>query len=130
MIRSGGRCILVLLSAAAFISGCNIPGSGKLPQQDIDTIPTAADTSMPTDTLMPTDTTAPTEAPTATKTPKPTITPIPVPEGCQIYIVQEGDNCWTIWNKFDMTDAQFFEINSNIPKTCPVDIGDQVLVFE
>ncbi len=66
--------------------------------------------------------------PTETKTPVPTNTPIPVPEGYTLYTVQEGDSCYSIWTEFGMGSDLFFSVNSDLPKTCPINIGDQVIV--
>ncbi len=84
--------------------------------------PTATETFTPTPTV-PTNT--PTMTPTETETPTPTLTP--TPEGPQIYVVQEGDNCWSIIQDFGVPLDLFLAIN-NLPSTCPLNIGDEVVI--
>ena len=84
--------------------------------------PTATETFTPTPTV-PTNT--PTMTPTETETPTPTLTP--TPEGPQMYTVQEGDNCWTIISEFGVPLDLFLAIN-NLPSTCPLNIGDEVVI--
>ena len=84
--------------------------------------PTATETFTPTPTV---PTSTPTMTPTETETPTPTLTP--TPEGPQIYVVQEGDNCWTIISEFGVPLDLFLAIN-NLPSSCPLNIGDEVVI--
>ena len=43
------------------------------------------------------------------------------------YTVQEGDNCWTIISEFGVPLDLFLAIN-NLPSTCPLNIGDEVVI--
>ena len=84
--------------------------------------PTATETFTPTPTV---PTSTPTMTPTETETPTPTLTPTPT--GPQIYVVQEGDNCWSIITEFDVPLDLFLAIN-NLPASCPINIGDEVII--
>ena len=88
---------------------------------------TPTPTKTPTATITPTATMTftPTMTPTETETPTPTLTP--TPEGPQMYTVQEGDNCWTIISEFGVPLDLFLAIN-NLPSTCPLNIGDEVVI--
>ena len=84
--------------------------------------PTATETYTPSPTV---PTATPTMTPTETETPTPTLTPTPT--GPQIYVVQEGDNCWSIITEFDVPLDLFLAIN-NLPASCPINIGDEVVI--
>ena len=84
--------------------------------------PTATETFTPTPTV---PTSTPTMTPTETETPTPTLTP--TPEGPQIYVVEEGDNCWSIAvDKFGVNFELFMLINNLT--ACNINIGDEVII--
>ena len=112
----------VLLLILWFTGGGGSISLGSLGGFFASATPTATDTPTPTPTV-PTNT--PTMTPTETETPTPTMTP--TPEGPQIYTVQEGDNCWTIISEFGVPLDLFLAIN-NLPSTCPLNIGDEVVI--
>ena len=89
----------------------------------------ASATPTPTETFTPTPTvptSTPTMTPTETETPTPTMTP--TPEGPQIYVVEEGDNCWSIAvDKFGVNYELFMMIN-NMSGSCNIGIGDEVII--
>lgn len=88
----------------------------------------ASATPTPTETFTPTPTVptaTPTMTPTETETPTPTLSP--TPEGPSIYVVQEGDNCWSIISDFGVPLDLFLAIN-NLPSTCPIAIGQELVI--
>ena len=90
----------------------------------------ASATPTPTETFTPTPTvptSTPTMTPTETETPTPTLTP--TPEGPQIYIVEEGDNCWSIAaDKFGVNYELFLAINNLDPAACNLSIGQELII--
>lgn len=88
----------------------------------------ASATPTPTETFTPTPTVptaTPTMTPTETETPTPTLTP--TPEGPQIYVVEEGDNCWSIAvDKFGVDFELFMMINNMT--ACNISIGQEVII--
>ena len=112
----------ILLLVLWFTGGGGSLSLGSLGGIFASATPTATETFTPTPTV-PTNT--PTMTPTETETPTPTLTP--TPEGPQMYTVQEGDNCWTIISEFGVPLDLFLAIN-NLPSTCPLNIGDEVVI--
>lgn len=89
----------------------------------------ASATPTPTETFTPTPTvptSTPTMTPTETETPTPTMTP--TPEGPMEYIVQEGDNCWSIATSFGVGVDLFCAINNIDMATCNINIGQTVII--
>ncbi len=86
----------------------------------------------PTPTETPTMTpTVPTSTPTITptETVTPTVTLTPTPEGPQIYVVEEGDNCWYIaTEKFKVPMDIFLAINGFTMLNCSVSPGQEIII--
>ncbi len=90
----------------------------------------ATDTPTPTDTSTPTATA--TKTPTPTQTPTPTITPTetasPTPAGPFVYEVVEGDNLFSIAERFGVDLFVLIAINNLDPTNPVIDIGDQLTI--
>ncbi len=90
----------------------------------------ASDTPTPTATLTATatvPTNTPTLTPTETITPTPTLSP--TPEGPQVYVVEEGDNCWYVAvEKFGVGIDVFLAINGFNMNTCNLTPGQEVII--
>ncbi len=91
-----------------------------------------------TDTPTPTSTGTPTSTPTQTATPPPTDTPLPAtdtptpqptatPSEPFVYIVQEGDTCFDIAQRFSVDLLYFLSLN-NLDNNCYIQIGDELIV--
>lgn len=90
---------------------------------------TATVTNTPTFTSIPptaTLTIQPTNTPAPTDTPIPTNTPVPLPEGAQYYTVREGENCWSIAQKFGISEDNLRQANGM--SNCNIGIGDQIVI--
>ncbi len=86
--------------------------------------PTATSTFTPTPTV---PTSTPTITPTETLTPTPTLSP--TPEGPQVYIVEEGDNCWYVAvEKFGVGIDVFLAINGFTMNNCNLTPGQEVII--
>lgn len=85
----------------------------------------ATDTPTPTATFTPTPTT-PTATPTLTSTPTetPTITPTLTPAGPFEYKVVEGDTCYDIRIKFNITLEALLALNPALGPSCILQPGD------
>lgn len=90
--------------------------------------PFASRTPTSTSTLTPTPVT-PTLTPTITPSPtlSPTITDTPTPSGPTVYVVQEGDNCWSIAEAHQVDMNVFLAIN-NMGNDCLITPGQEVLI--
>ncbi len=90
----------------------------------------ASDTPTPTATATATatvPTNTPTLTPTETITPSPTLSP--TPEGPQVYIVEEGDNCWYVAvEKFGVGIDLFLAINNMTMNNCVLSPGQEVYI--
>lgn len=86
--------------------------------------PTPTNTNTPTPTPV-----TPTLTPTVTPSPtaSPTITLTPTPSGPTVYVVLEGDNCWTIATDHKVDFNVFMTIN-NFGNDCPIKPGDEILI--
>lgn len=90
-----------------------------------------------TDTPTPTETSTPTLTPTITNTPTPTETLAPTntleptatetPSGPFIYVVQEGDTCFSIAEQFGV-DMLFMIQMNNLTDACIIRVGDELLI--
>ena len=112
----------ILLLVLWFTGGGGSFNFGSIASIFASATPTATETFTPTPTV---PTSTPTMTPTETETPTPTLTP--TPEGPQLYVVQEGDNCWSIISEFGVPLDLFLAIN-NLPSNCPLNIGDEVVI--
>ena len=119
IIFEAGIVLLVLWFTGGKGSG---GGSFNLGSLFASATPTATETFTPTPTV---PTSTPTMTPTETETPLPTNTP--TPEGPQIYVVQEGDSCWSIITEYGVPLDLFLAIN-NLPATCPLSLGQEVVI--
>lgn len=88
-----------------------------------------------TKTLTPTNTSTVTPLPptatftmTSTSTMTPTVTLTPKISGPFEYIVEEGDNCWEIANKFEVEMSVLQAINNFSPDSCPINPGDVIII--
>lgn len=114
----GAGIVLLIL----WFTGGNNGGSFSLGSIFASATPTATETFTPTPTV---PTSTPTMTPTETETPTPTLTETPA--GPQIYVVQEGDNCWSIISEFGVPLDLFLAIN-NLPSSCPIAIGQELVI--
>ena len=72
-------------------------------------------------------------APALTPTPSPTNTPWPAIAPTEVretfYTVEEGDSCWYIAAKFNISVYDLIEAN-NMTEACPILIGDKLVIPE
>ncbi len=90
-----------------------------------------------TDTPTPTETSTPTLTPTITTTPTPTETLAPTntleptatetPAGPFVYVVQEGDTCFSIAQQFEVDLLYMIQLN-NLTDACIIRVGDELLI--
>jgi len=89
-------------------------------------------TETPTPTVTSTATETPTNTATATATPTetatPTVTMTPTPSGPFIYQVQEGDNLFTIAQKFKVDLLLLITINNLDPANPIIRVGDKLTI--
>jgi len=87
------------------------------------------ETPTPTVTVTATPTATPTAVPTATSTPTetPTITLTPTAPGPFVYKVEEGDNFFTIADKFDVDVLVLLALN-NMTAATVIHPGDEILI--
>jgi LysM repeat protein len=121
----GGLAVALLvvgiLLLALWITGGGISGLALFTTQTPTPTETSTPTSTPTITLTPTvtETLAPSD------TPEPTITN--TPEGPFIYLVQEGDSCFTIAEQFQV-DMLFLIQMNQLTSDCVIFVGDELLI--
>lgn len=85
-------------------------------------------TPTPTETPTPTPVTpTSTFTMTATVTETPTITPTATASGPFEYVVQEGDNCTTIAEEFDV-DVEVLLFLNNLTSSCYITVGQTILI--
>jgi hypothetical protein len=95
---------------------------------DVRTTATETEAAAPTATETPVPPTA-TVTSTPTETLIPTITLTPTLAGPFEYIVESGDNCWTIAvDKFKVNPDLLLAINGFAPGTCPISPGLPILI--
>lgn len=87
--------------------------------------PTPTETLTPT--LTPTVTNTPTETPTLTPSDTPEPTPTETPSGPFVYIVEEGDFCSTIAERFEVDLLFLIQLN-NLTDTCFITVGQELLI--
>lgn len=91
----------------------------------------ATDTPTPTETPTPSQTPTVTLTPTVTQTLAPTDTPEPTvtntPEGPFVYVVQEGDSCFSIAQQFEVDMLYLMQLN-NLTETCNIFVSDELLI--
>jgi len=90
----------------------------------------ATDTSTPTNTATATNTPTVTSTPTITPTPTdtPTITPTATLSGPFVYQVEEGDNLWTIADRFNVDIVLLININNLDPVDPIIRVGDKLTI--
>jgi LysM repeat protein len=90
----------------------------------------ATDTPTPTETSTPTSTATQTPTPTVTSTSTitPTATVTPTPVGPFVYEVVEGDNLFSIAERFNVDLFVLIAINNLDPANPVIDIGDQLTI--
>jgi LysM repeat protein len=119
----GGIAILLAIVGIVLLI-IYLVGGGSGPQISL----FSSKTPTPTETATPTPVT-----PTATSTSTPTVTNTPTqtltstPSGPFEYQVQEGDNCTTIAEQFDV-DVEVLMVLNNLTSGCFIDIGQTILV--
>lgn len=89
----------------------------------------ATDTPTPTSTVTHTPVTptnTPTNTPTETMTP--TITLTPTRSGPVEYQIEEGDNCYSIAESFEVDMLVLLAINNFDAGTCPIQPGDTIII--
>lgn len=89
----------------------------------------ASDTPTMTSTFTPTD--VPPTATftiTATVTETPTITITPTRSGPIEYTVEDGDDCWTIAENYEVIIDVLLAINNFPPGSCPIQPGDKIII--
>jgi LysM repeat protein len=101
--------VFALLSAGATYLGVRITGAASPPTED---------TATPTETLTPTLTN--TLQPTNTFTPEPSPTPI-------THVVGQNDTCLAIAALYGVSIQSIIQLNQ-LPATCPLSVGQKVLV--
>ena len=114
---------LLVVGAAAIIFWLIGPGLPAISFLATDT-PTPTVTSTPT--LTATSTPNPTETPTSTPTPTETLTP--TPSGPFVYEVLDGDNLFTIAEKFKVDLLVLIAINNLDPTNPIIRIGDKLTI--
>ena len=121
----GGLAIVLLISGilviAIWLTGPDSPEISFLATNT----PTVTVTITATD-VPPTATLTPT-TPAPTETLIPTDTPTATPSGPFIYVVEEGDTCLTIAERFNVEVVALIEVN-DLPPECPLFVGDQLVV--
>ena len=89
-------------------------------------------TDTPTPTITATQTTTATQTSTATITPTetntPTITLTPTASGPFIYQVEEGDNLWSISEKFQVDMLVLITLNNLDPANPSIQVGDKLTI--
>lgn len=113
--------LLVVVGLIILITWFVGPGKGSIALFASPT-PTATSTSTPTPTV---PSATPTLTPTETLTP--TVTETPTPSGPFEYTVQEGDTCWDIAVKYEVSLDVLLALN-NFGNACPIKPGDKILV--
>ena len=118
---AGLLVIIGIIIIISVVNGKNKPLSGIF----------ATKTSTPTATFTPTATQP---SPTPSMTPTITLTPTPeqtaTPSSPYQYIVQSGDDCWTIayLHNADMLYMQLINNFTDPDNGCPIDEGDTILI--
>lgn len=113
--------LLVVVGLIILITWFVGPGKGSIALFASPT-PTATSTNTPTPTV---PSATPTLTPTETLTP--TVTETPTPSGPFEYTVQEGDTCWDIAVKYEVSLDVLLALN-NFGNACPIKPGDKILV--
>ena len=90
----------------------------------------ATDTPTPTDTATPTATATASSTPTITPTelPSPTSTLTPTQSGPFIYQVEDGDNLWSIAQKFNVDLLVLITVNNLDPAAPTIRVGDKLII--
>ncbi|HJS29188.1 MAG TPA: LysM peptidoglycan-binding domain-containing protein [Anaerolineales bacterium] len=121
----GGLAIVLVVSGllilALWLTGPDGPGLAFLAADT----PTATPSLTPTP-LPPTSTRTP-QPPTATQTETPTVTITPTASAPFIYIVQEGDTCFSIAEQFGVAVVVLLDINA-LTADCPIFPGTELVV--
>lgn len=118
----GLALLLVIAGIIILVVWLVKPGESNFSLFASDT-PTATATYTPTE-IPPTATF--TITPTATETP--TITVTPTRSGPIEYTVEDGDDCWTIAETFEVNIMVLLAINNFEPGTCPIQPGDKIII--
>lgn len=118
-----GGVAVVLVLVGVIILVVWLSGSGKSLFA-----PAATETPTPTNTFTPSPT-IPSATPsfTATITETPTATLTMTPSGPSEYVVQEGDTCWGLAEKFQVEFQVLMAINS-FTDTCPIVPGGKIFI--
>jgi LysM repeat protein len=112
--------LLVVAGIVIVVMALKAPGNVLAPKPTETITPTSTSTSTPvTPTITPTA--------TSTKTNTPTITNTATPSGPFEYTILEGDNCWSISQKFNVDLNVLLAIN-NLGGNCPIIPGNKLLI--
>ncbi|MDX1436037.1 MAG: LysM peptidoglycan-binding domain-containing protein [Anaerolineales bacterium] len=121
----GGLAVVLVISGllilALWIFSPDGPGLAFLEPDTPTPTLTATATSVP-----PTATATP-EPPTPTETATPTVTVTPTISGPFIYIVEDGDTCFSIAEKFGVDVVTLIEINE-LTADCPLFPGTEIVI--
>ncbi len=121
-----GGLAIVLLITGILILAIWLTGPDRPPLAFLQTdTPTPTETA--TSTPIPPTSTATVVPPTTTETVTPTFTPTPTASGPFIYVVEEGDTCFSIAEKFDVEVITLLEIN-DLAAECPIFVGTELVV--
>jgi LysM repeat protein len=115
--------LLVIVGAAVLIFWLlsdNRPAISLFATETPTPTATSTSTATATHTATPTQTSTPTETPTVTLT--------PTPEGPFVYEVVEGDNLFSIAERFNVDLFVLIAINNLDPTNPVIDIGDQLTI--
>ena len=127
------RAPLIIVAALLAVAGCGLLGFWLL-SSGAPSLPAislfASETPTPTQTA--TQTATATASPTATDTPTPTftVTPtlVPTQSGPFIYQVEDGDNLWSISDKFKADLLVLITINNLDPANPTIRVGDKLII--
>lgn len=119
----GVSAVLLIIGAAILIFWLLGGGGPKLAFLATDT---------PTPTVTDTPTATATQAPPATETPTETLLPTetitPTQSGPFIYQVEEGDNLWSIAQKFGVDLLVLITVNNLEPNNPTIRVGDKLII--
>ncbi len=121
-----GSLAIVLLIAGILILAIWLTGNGGPQLAFLFTAtPTATETVTPSP--VPPSPTATIPEPTGTPTETPTPSATPTASGPFIYVVEEGDTCFSIAEKFNVDLVVLLEIN-DLDATCPLFVGTELVI--
>ena len=121
-----GIAALFLIVGAAFVIFWLLGDGGPSFQLSFLATDTATPTNTPTPTNTATVTSTSTVTPTETVTP--TITPTATISGPFVYKVEEGDNLWSIADRFNVNIVVLITLNNLDPENPIIRVGDKLTI--